>query len=103
MGISTSYIPTLLSRLTPTLCAWTEPAIVTHGTPMYKDSHVVVVPAYGNVSKLQRNETKFRLLCRGSYLRMQFQNICVETEDSHNVMYPEAYIYAFTDSSMPKK
>jgi hypothetical protein len=69
---------------------------------MYKDSQVVVVPAYGNVSRLQRNETKFRLLCRLSYLRMQFQNIYVET-DSNNVMYPEAYIYAFTDSSMPKK
>lgn len=40
--------------LTPTLWACTEPAIVTHGTPIYKDSHVVVVPAYGNVSKLQR-------------------------------------------------
>jgi hypothetical protein len=26
--------------------------MVTHGTPMYKDSHVVVVPAYGKVSKL---------------------------------------------------
>jgi hypothetical protein len=62
----------------------------------------VVVPAYGNVSRLQRNETKFRLLCRGSYLRMQFQNICVET-DSNNVKYPEEYIYAFTDSSIPKK
>jgi hypothetical protein len=48
------FIPTLLRRLTPTLCACTEPAIVTHGTPMYKDSHVVVVPAYGNVSKLQK-------------------------------------------------
>lgn len=40
-----SFLPTLLRRLTPTLCACTEPAIVTHGTPMYKDSHVVVVPA----------------------------------------------------------
>ncbi|KAJ6756084.1 hypothetical protein OIU79_028488 [Salix purpurea] len=26
--------------------------MVTQGTPMYKDSHVVVVPAYGKVSKL---------------------------------------------------
>jgi hypothetical protein len=70
---------------------------------MYKDSHIVVVPAYGNVSRLQRNGTKFRLLCRGSYLRMQFQNICVETDDLNNVMYPEEYIYTFTDSSIPNK
>jgi hypothetical protein len=42
----------LVRRLTPTLWACTEPAMVTHGTPMYKDSHVVVVPAYGKVSRL---------------------------------------------------
>jgi hypothetical protein len=54
--IKVDSIPTLLRRLTPTLCACTEPAIVTHGTPMYKDSHVVVVPAYGKVSKLQKKE-----------------------------------------------
>lgn len=46
--------PTLLRRLTPTLWAWTDPAIVTHGTPIYNDSHVVVVPAYGKVSKLHK-------------------------------------------------
>jgi hypothetical protein len=45
-------IPILERRLTPTLWACTEPAMVTHGTPMYRDSHVVVVPAYGKVSRL---------------------------------------------------
>lgn len=39
------------------MCACTEPAIVTQGTPIYKDSHVVVVPAYGKVSKLHRDKT----------------------------------------------
>jgi len=53
-----SFLPTLLRRLTPTLCACTEPAIVTHGTPIYKDSQVVVVPAYGNVSKLHETRHK---------------------------------------------
>lgn len=57
-NIEVDSIPTLLRRLTPTLCACTEPDIVTHGTPMYKDSHVVVVPAYGNVSKLQKNSLR---------------------------------------------
>lgn len=47
-------LPTFVRMLTPTLWACTEPAIVTHGTPMYRDSKVVVVPAYGNVSKLQK-------------------------------------------------
>lgn len=51
-------LPTFLRRLTPTLCACTEPAIVTHGTPIYKDSQVVVVPAYGNVSKLHETRHK---------------------------------------------
>lgn len=50
--------PILLRRLTPTLWAWTDPAIVTHGTPIYRDSQVVVVPAYGNVSKLQEGITE---------------------------------------------
>lgn len=49
------FLPTVLRRLTPTLWACTEPPIVTHGTPMYKDSQVVVVPAYGKVSKLANN------------------------------------------------
>ena len=61
-NIMKSFLPTLLRRLTPTLCACTDPAIVTHGTPIYKDSHVVVVPAYGNVSKL--HETRHKSLRR---------------------------------------
>jgi hypothetical protein len=40
------------------LWACTAPAIVMHGTPMYKDSHVVVVPAYGKVSKLHQIHIK---------------------------------------------
>lgn len=43
--IKKTCLPTVLRRLTPTLCACTEPPIVTQGTPMYSDSHVVVVPA----------------------------------------------------------
>lgn len=50
------------SRLTPTECAWLCAAgfSVTTGTPMNSASHVVVVPAYGNVSTLQiqRHELK---------------------------------------------
>lgn len=62
-------IPMLERRLTPTLWACTEPAMVTHGTPMYKDSHVVVVPAYGKVSKLyhkkiEKTETERKKLIR---------------------------------------
>lgn len=59
-GRNISFLPTLLRRLTPTLWACTEPAIVIHGTPMNKDSQVVVVPAYGNVSKLQKWYSKVR-------------------------------------------
>lgn len=50
--------PNCVSSETPTLLACTRPAIVTQGTPMYRDSQVVVVPAYGNVSRLHRTTQK---------------------------------------------
>ena len=39
-----------MSNDAPTLCAWHSPIAVNTGTPIHSDSHVVVVPAYGNVS-----------------------------------------------------
>ena len=75
------HVPTFVSRLTPTLWAWTEPAIVTHGTPMKRDSHVVVVPAYGNVSRLQKQGKVQLSVQREHWLwRTHFLNIHVKIQ-----------------------